>query len=91
VPIWVVRYAGGLYVRSWRGPRAAWFRGVHDRCQGRIQAGGIDKDVMFVDIEDEGVKNAVDVAYRAKYGTSGYVADMVTEPARSTTIKLVPR
>lgn len=91
VTIWVVRQGDDVYVRSWRGPASAWFRGVHDYHEGQIRAGGVKKDVTFMDTDDPSVNAAIDVRYRAKYGDSGYVTPMVTEPARSTTIKLVPR
>jgi hypothetical protein len=91
VTIWVVRQGDDLYVRSWRGPGSAWFRGAHLKHEGHIRAGGVEKDVTLIDTDDPGVNAAIDVRYRAKYGDSGYVTAMVTEPARSTTIKLVPR
>jgi hypothetical protein len=91
VTIWVVRQGDDLYVRSWLGPRAAWFRGVQDRHEGRIRAGGVERDVTLVDVAEKPVNAAIDVAYRAKYGNSRYATAMVTEPARSTTIRLLPR
>ncbi len=91
VTIWVVRQGDDLYVRSWRGPGSAWFRRVQSRHEGRIRAGGVEKDVTLIDTDDPRVNAAIDVRYRAKYGNSRYVTPMVTEPARSTTIKLVPR
>src|SRR5437764_11725467 len=39
VTIWVVRQDDDLYVRSWRGPGSAWFRGVHDRHEGHDPSG----------------------------------------------------
>lgn len=91
VTIWVVRQQDDLYVRSWRGPESAWFRSVHDRHEGHIRAGGVDKDVTFVETHEKPVNAAIDVAYRAKYGDSRFATPMVTEPARSTTLRLVPR
>ena len=91
VTIWVVRYREDLYVRSWRGTTAGWFRAVQAGREGRISAGGVAKDVVFVAISEEGINNAIDVAYRSKYGRSRYATPMVTEPARTTTLKLVPR
>src|SRR5437763_16753738 len=88
VTIWVVRQDDDLYVRSWRGPGSAWFRGVHDRHEGHIRAGGVDKDVTFVETREKPVNAAIDVAYRAKYGDSRFATPMVTEPARSTTLRL---
>jgi hypothetical protein len=91
VTIWVVRQGDDLYVRSWRGAGSGWFRGVQDRHEGHVRAGGVDKDVTFIETDDEGVNAAIDVRYRAKYGDSRYATPMVTEPARSTTLRLVPR
>lgn len=91
VRIWVVRQGNDLYVRSWRGPGSGWFRGVNDGHEGHIRAAGVDKAVTFVATREKPVNAAIDVAYRAKYGRSRYVTPMVTEPARSTTIKLIPR
>lgn len=91
VTIWVVRHGDDLYVRSAYGPTSAWFRGVQARGEGRIAAGGADKDVRFV-AADGGVNDALDAAYRAKYRRypATYVDHVVSPESRSTTIKLVP-
>ena len=91
VTIWVVRIGDDLYVRSYRGRTSAWFRGVLVRHEGRIWAGGVEKDVTFVEEADPGINGKIDDAYRTKYGRyPQYVAPMVTAEARSTTLKLVP-
>jgi hypothetical protein len=91
VTIWVVRHGDDLYVRSVNGRTAAWFRGVQDRHEGHIRAGGVDKDVRFVET-DEG-NDEIDAAYRAKYRryAARIVDSIVSSQARSATIKLVPR
>jgi hypothetical protein len=91
VTIWVVRHGDDLYVRSWRGRTSAWFRGSQDRHEGHIRAGGVDKDVVFAEVED--VNDEIDAAYRAKYDRydATYVDPMVGPEARAATIKLVPR
>jgi hypothetical protein len=91
VTIWVVRVGDDLYVRSGYGHTAAWFRGTQDRHEGRINAGGIQKDVAFEDA-DPVVGEQIDASYRNKYRHHGaqYVNSIVTAEARSTTIKLVP-
>ncbi len=93
VTIWVVRVVDELYVRSWRGHNGAWFRGTQERQEGRIEAGGIEKDVSFVAEEDPAINNLIDTAYRNKYKrhSTQYVDPMVAPTARATTIKLVPR
>ena len=92
VTIWVVRDGENLYVRSVKGPTAAWFRGTQERHEGRIRAGGVEKDVTFVAAAHE-IDDEVDAAYRAKYRRyAGSILNSVLTPqARSTTIKLVPR
>jgi hypothetical protein len=94
VTIWVVRIGDDLYVRSVNGRTSAWFRGTQARHQGHIRAGGIEKDVTFVE-EAEGdaaLNDRIDAAYRTKYGyPSGPVSHITSPTARAATIKLVPR
>jgi hypothetical protein len=93
VTIWVVRDGDDLYVRSYRGVGAAWFRGAQLRHEGHVRAGGVDQDVTFAAETDPGVNDLLDAAYRAKYSRYGgsYVDAMVAAGARATTLKLVPR
>ena len=92
VTVWVVRHGDDLYVRSWRGRTAAWFRGVQVCHEGRIRAGGVEKDVTFVDADPD-INDQIDTAYRTKYRRYGarYVDPMVAPEARAATIKIVPR
>lgn len=92
VTIWVVRLGDDLYVRSVNGRTGAWFRGTQTRHEGHIQAGGVDKDVSFVD-GDPDINDQIDAAYRKKYRRYGdsIVGTIVTPEAISSTIKLVPR
>jgi hypothetical protein len=92
VTIWVVRVGDDVYARSYRGRTAHWFRGVQVRHTGRIHAGGVEKDVSFVEEPDSTINDQIDAAYRTKYGRyPQYVAPMLTAEVRATTIKLVPR
>jgi hypothetical protein len=93
VTIWVVRVGDDLYVRSYRGRDGSWFRAAQARREGRIRAGGVEKDVTFVEESDPAINNQIDAAYRAKYRGHGasYVNAMVASEARATTIKLTPR
>jgi hypothetical protein len=93
VTVWVVPAGDSLYVRSAvKGRNAAWFRGVQETHEGRIWAGGLEKDVTFVEVGHD-TDDEVDAAYRAKYRRyAGRILNSVLTPeARSTTIKLVPR
>ena len=72
------------------GPTPPGTRGTRTRMQGHIQAGGLTKDVAFVDA-DHGLDDAIDDACRTKYrGSSSAVSHITSEQARATTIELVP-
>jgi hypothetical protein len=92
VIVWAVAHDGRLYVRSVNGPDAAWFRGTQVQHEGHVRGGGIDRDVTFVDAPHD-VDDALDAAYRAKYGRypTNIVDSIVTPQARSTTLEVVPR
>ena len=92
VIIWVVRHGDDLFVRSVYGRTSAWFRGTQLRHAGHIRAGGIDKDVTFVDADPE-INDQIDAAYRTKYRryAASIINSIVSPEARSATIILVPR
>jgi hypothetical protein len=91
VPIWAVRVGDELYVRSWRGNGGRWYRAARVSGEVQITAGGVSQDVALRDADD-GVNDAVDAAFREKYGRyTGYVEPMVAPQARATTLRLVPR
>ena len=92
VIIWVVRLGEDLYVRSVNGRTSAWFRGVQTLHEGHIRAGGVDKDVTFVEETDSDLNDQIDSAYTTKYRRYASIAKSMTAPAvRAATIKLVPR
>ena len=92
VAIWVVRLGDDLYVRCVNGCSGKWFHGVQTRHEGHIQAGGVEKDVTFVEESDPAVNDQIDAAYLTKYRRyPQYVSPMVTPAVRAATIKLVPR
>jgi len=90
--IWVVRLGDDLYVRSVNGRTSGWFRGTRVRHEGRIRAGGVEKNVTFIDGEGD-VADRIDDAYRSKYRryAANIVDTTITPEARAATLKLVPR
>ncbi len=92
VTIWVVRVGDDLYVRSVNGRTSGWFRGTQVRHEGHIWAGGVDKDVTFVDAGPD-INDQVSAAYRAKYRhyAASIVNTVLTPQALASTIKLAPR
>jgi hypothetical protein len=92
--IWVVPVGDDLYVRSVNGRGSDWFRGVQTRHEGHIQAGGVHKEVTFVEVDtDDNINDQIDAAYRTKYRryAANIIGSTLTPTARSATIKLVPR
>jgi len=90
--IWVVRHGDDLYVRSVNGRTAAWFCGTQVRHEGHIQAGGVDKDVTFLDAGDD-IGDDLDAAYQSKYRryAASTISRITSPDARAATIKLIPR
>ena len=88
--IWNVAVAGNLYVRPYNGTKSSWYQAALRQKFGRIHAGGLVIEVEFGSvIEAENVE--IDDAYRAKYKDSPYLAHMIGQKVRSTTIKIIPR
>jgi hypothetical protein len=93
VTIWVIRLGDDLYVRSVNGRTSAWFRGTQVCHEGRIQAGGLEKDAIFVEETGAEINEQIDAAYRTKYRryTASIINSIISSMARSATIKLLPR
>lgn len=92
VIIWIARLDDGLYVRSAYSRTAAWYKGIQARHQGRIKAGGIEKNITF-EAAEPALHDAIDDAFRTKYRShpAQYVNMVLTEEARLTTLRLTPR
>jgi len=92
ITIWVVRQAHDLYVRSAYGWDNPWFQRALRSGEGRIRAGGVERDVSF---EQPGPDVAEDVtaAYHAKYDRHGprMVGTVVSPEAVRSTLRVVPR
>jgi hypothetical protein len=90
--IWVVRVGDDLYVRSMYGRAGGWFPATQVHHQGRISAGGVEKDVTFADADPD-LNDAIDATYHDKYRRYGerIVGGVVNPEARAATVKLVPR
>ena len=92
VTIWVVRTGGDLYVRSVKGRSGAWFQHALAAGDGRIRAGGVERDVAFEEAGPE-VDAAVTTAYHEKYDRFGpsIVGTVVSAESATTTLRLVPK
>ena len=92
VTIWVVRAGDDLYVRSVNGRSGAWFRRALASGEGRIRAGGIERDVAFEEAGSE-VHGAVTAAYHQKYDRYGpsIVGTVVSAESARSALRLLPR
>jgi hypothetical protein len=88
--IWCVAVEGELYVRGYNGQRSSWYRAAVNQRAGRIVAAGKTTEVAFESV-DGPLNDRIDAAYRAKYGTSRYLAPMVAASARAATVRIIPR
>ena len=78
--------------RSVNGRTSDWFRGVQSRHEGQIKAGGVVKDVTFIEVTDENVNAQIDAAYADKYRRYASIIPSINDPkARAATIRIVPR
>ena len=85
ITIWAVRSGGDVYVRSAFGPENGWFVRATRSGEGRIRAGGVERDVSF-ERPDPSVDAVLDAAYHAKYD-GGWLA---VAPARRLDLPPVP-
>ncbi|MFJ3303950.1 DUF2255 family protein [Streptomyces sp. NPDC086549] len=91
VTMCVVRAGDHVYVPSVKGTGGRWYRGTQSRHRGRVDAGGVRRDVTFRPA-DPGEYAAVDAAYREKYGRyTSIVEHVLTDRARESTLRLEPR
>jgi hypothetical protein len=92
VTIWAVRSGSDVYIRSAYGPNNGWYRRAKASGEGRIRAGGVERDIS---IEEAGpdTADAVTAAYHAKYDRYGpaIVGTVVSPEAEQLTLRIVPR
>jgi hypothetical protein len=68
--IWHTSVDGALFIRSAAGPQNGWFRRALRAGVGRIDAGGISKDVTF-ELAGPTVRDDLDAALHGKYDRFG--------------------
>lgn len=91
-PIWVVRAGDDLYVRAAHGANKGWHGVARTSRQAQISAGGVEQRVAIHDADDS-ILDAVDAAYRSKYGGhyASIVDSIVDAKHRATTLRLTPQ
>ena len=92
IRIWAVREGDHVYVRSAYGWDNGWFQRALRSGQGRIRAGGVQRDAVFEQPETD-VAEAVTAAYHAKYDRYGarMVGTVVSPEAERATLRVMPQ
>jgi hypothetical protein len=88
--IWSVAVDDGLYVRGYNGRNSRWYQAAVRQKAGRIIAAGMTKEVTFKEVNGP-INDRIDEAYGAKYRGSPYLKPMISERARSATVRILPR
>ena len=88
--IWCVAVDGALYVRGYHGQNSRWYQAAIRQRAGKIVAAGTTTEVTFEPV-DGAVNDRIDDAYRAKYAKSQYLKPMISDRARSATIRVFPQ
>lgn len=87
--IWHALIDGALYVRSVHGPEAGWYVGARRQMHGEVRWADASRAVDFVD--DASRDDALDAAFRRRYGNGSPTQALNREPARGTTLRVDPR
>lgn len=82
---------GSVYVRGNKGRRSHWYQTAVIRGSGRISIAGLTRDVIFEAIDKNSVIEQIDEEYKKKYQGHGYLNWLLSESARSGTLKIVPK
>ena len=88
--IWSVVVDGDLYVRAYNGTSSSWYKAAVKQKAGKITAAEQTTEVCFEPADGE-VNDRIDAAYRAKYSSSPYLKAMISDRARSATVRISPR
>lgn len=86
--IWVVGVDDALYVRAYNGKNSSWYKAAIQQKEGKIETVGMTKQVRFEPVSGS-INDRIDVAYRKKYRSRPYLNVMVSERAKSATIKIL--
>ncbi|WP_055587418.1 DUF2255 family protein [Streptacidiphilus griseoplanus] len=87
VEVGMVVVQGDLHVRAQRGVGSRWFLAAREYGRGRIEVGEFGRDVLL-ETDGDWDADALDAAYRAKYGAA---ATLLAGPdSRAATIRIRP-
>lgn len=88
--IWSVVLDDSLYVRAYNGMNSSWHKAALAQMFGKITATGKTFEVAFEAVTGE-LNDRIDAAYKVKYGSSSYLKPMISDRARSATVRISPK
>ena len=89
--IWCVSVDGNMYVRAYNGQNSRWYQSAMQQKTGRIHAAGKKWEVSFEPVGGDKINDKIDDAYREKYEGHQYLPPMISQRARSATVRIIPR
>ena len=91
VTIWAVRAGDDVYVRSAHGPDNGWFQRALGSGEGRIRAGGVERDVAFERAGPEVAAGELRLPRQVRPLRARMVGTVVSPDAVKSTLRVVPR
>ena len=92
--VWSIGVGDELYVRSWKGRGAVWFRDAIATGRGEIAVtgGGASQPVAFDEVDvAASVQEQISATFLSKYADDGYAGAMNEEAPLSATLRVLPR
>ena len=87
-PIWVVVDGQDVYVRSWRGRTARWYREIRAHPDSALLKSDVRIPVRAVKVRSPRTIARASRGYLKKYAKSPYAREMVRREILSTTLRL---
>ncbi|HEY4224219.1 MAG TPA: DUF2255 family protein [Pseudolysinimonas sp.] len=92
--VWSIGVGDELYLRSWKGRGAVWFRDVLETGQGEIAVtgGGASQLVAVEEVDAAAsVQQQISATFLTKYAADRYAGAMNEEAPVSATLRVLPR
>lgn len=92
--IWSVGIGDELYVRSWKGPTAVWYRDAIASHQGSIEVTGgeVSQLVTFEEVDAAApIQEKISATFLSKYGRFDEAAAMNERGPLESTLRVLPR
>lgn len=89
VQLWFVVVNNAIYVRAYNGLQSHWYQAALKHKKGRIIINRESCDVSFQQAIGP-INDLIDETYQNKYADEFYLDKMIYEPARTTTLRILP-